>query len=223
MEDRFNLEAMAAGVNYNNSIFSQILPFIQKGRSVLDFGAGRGTFANRIGQHIVCVEPDVRAAAQISDKHTILSELDGLPEKSFDLIYSINVLEHLEDDRAALNQMASLLKTSGRLYLFVPARNELYSAMDRRVGHLRRYSRRQLESMVSRAGLKVEDCTYFDCLGYVASLLLKLFGLCFGWRGGLTSAGVGFYDSVVFPVSRRLDTIIGCVLGKNLMLKAVKP
>ena len=218
----FRSEAMAAGVNYNNAIFSQILPLAQKDISVLDFGAGRGTFANRIDHHIVCVEPDPGAAAQISSKHTILSELDGQHEGGFDLIYSINVLEHLEDDQAALNQIAAILKTSGCLYLFVPARSELYSAMDRRVGHFRRYSRRQLESMVSQAGLRVEACAYFDCLGYAASLLLKLLGVCFGWRGGLTSAGVGFYDTVIFPVSRRLDAIAGRLLGKNLMLKAVK-
>ena len=54
----------------------------------------------------------------------------------------LNVLEHIEDDRRALENMASVLTPSGVIVLLVPASNALYGPIDRNLGHFRRYTRK---------------------------------------------------------------------------------
>src|SRR6202042_1631471 len=72
----------------------------------------------------------------------------------------INVLEHIEDDEGALKQLAGLLEPGGRLVLWVPAFEFLYSDFDRRIGHHRRYRLPELRDRISRAGLEVLDIRY---------------------------------------------------------------
>lgn len=219
--DIYNFGAMVAGVNYNNAIAEQIMQMaIGRGR-ILDFGAGQGVTANRFEQSIVCIEPDEVSASKIKPYHTVLPSIESLEKGSFDLIFSVNVIEHIEKDQQLLQQLTSLLKTSGRLYLFVPARQELFSAMDRRVGHQRRYSHHRLSRLVANSGCRVDSCKYFDSIGYLASVGLKLWGKD-GWDGGLTAESVGFYDKYIFPASRAMDMVCQGFFGKNLVLTGTK-
>ena len=64
--------------------------------------------------------------------------------KYFDSILYINVLEHIEDDRAELLSAYRALPVGGFLLLFVPALPQLYSKFDRSVGHFRRYYKKEL-------------------------------------------------------------------------------
>ena len=61
-----------------------------------------------------------------------------------DLIYTSNVLEHIDDDLAALKQLRATLSPGGRIAIYVPAMQVLYSDMDRSLGHYRRYGRQEL-------------------------------------------------------------------------------
>ena len=72
------------------------------------------------------------------------------------MIYAINVIEHIADDVAALAQLRELLRPGGKLVIFVPAFPMLYSEMDRRIGHFRRYRLTALASATERAGLVVD-------------------------------------------------------------------
>ncbi len=81
----------------------------------------------------------------------------------FDALFSFDVLEHIEDDSAALGQWASWLKPGGTLLLSVPARMALWSAGDVWAGHYRRYEMRQLIELLSATGFEVER---FECYGF---------------------------------------------------------
>ena len=61
----------------------------------------------------------------------------------------INVLEHIEDDVAALRTLRRLLRPGGRIVLYVPALNGLYGAYDRKVGHFRRYAPWRMREIVN--------------------------------------------------------------------------
>ncbi|MGB9691851.1 MAG: hypothetical protein ACPL7D_06750, partial [Candidatus Sumerlaeaceae bacterium] len=77
------------------------------------------------------------------------------------------VLEHIEEDRAALRHMFEILQAGGRLLLLVPAHQSLYCKMDRNLGHFRRYSLAELAAKVREAGFAVEDQYYFNPIGAI--------------------------------------------------------
>ncbi|MEJ7582647.1 MAG: hypothetical protein WKF43_00910 [Acidimicrobiales bacterium] len=96
----------------------------------------------------------------------------------------------------------------------------LFSSMDRKVGHLRRYRRGALVDLVERAGFVVDDCRYVDSLGFFVTLLYKVFG---DRTGAISHGSVLAYDRIVFPVSRMADRVVSRWFGKNLLLDAHRP
>ncbi|MEO1203164.1 MAG: class I SAM-dependent methyltransferase [Pseudomonadota bacterium] len=217
-----NLESMLAARNYNAWLTDTVSRNLS-GARVLDFGAGQGLFARRLrdrGIVVECLEPDVELQRALErDGLRVFSELSAVGNESFDSVYSLNVLEHIENDADALKRLFALLRPGGRLILYVPAFMVLYSEMDRLVGHFRRYRRAGLVDKVTSAGFSVQAVRYVDSLGFFAALAFR----CFGDKSGRVSPGaVRTYDRVVFPLSRVLDALTGRLFGKNLLLVARK-
>lgn len=201
-----NLEAMLHARNYNEFLH-QLVASVAAGKgTALDFGAGIGTFAEglrgRVGR-LQCLEPDPAQAARLrSAGFEVCDSLDAVPDRSIDVAYTLNVLEHIADDRAVLMELRKKLKAGGRLLVYVPAFALLFSDMDRLVGHERRYSLSELTEKLETAGFRVELACHADVIGFFASLVYKLLG-----RGGgrLDKRSVVFYDRFLFPLSRWLD------------------
>ena len=194
--------------------------------SILEFGAGSGFLAdiwrNELGITPDCCEIDPLLIRAIRNRGLVCFEsLEKLPKK-YPYIYTSNVLEHIEDDVKALEDLHDALSTSGIIGIYVPAFPMLFSGMDVKVGHVRRYRRKELISKVTGAGFTVEQCHYADFIGFFASIALKIVG--FKGRGNLGSTGsLKFYDSWIYPISRILDAIgFKYIAGKNLILVARK-
>jgi SAM-dependent methyltransferase len=219
-----NLEAMQEAVNYNAFLAREVAREALPGRLIVDFGAGVGTFARPLhqrGLNIVCVENDVRLGARLrSEGMRVEPTLDALPDSSVDYLYSLNVLEHIEDDTSCVASWYAKLKPGAPLLLYVPAFMVLYSEMDRRIGHFRRYKRVPLVALLQQAGFRIERDSYVDSLGFFASLGLRFFDRS---GGVLNPKTVRFYDRVGFPVSRLMDAVVGPFFGKNVLIRAVKP
>jgi SAM-dependent methyltransferase len=81
----------------------------------------------------------------------------------FDTLFAFDVLEHIEDDKAALAQWHSWLRPGGTLLLSVPARMKLWTAGDEWAGHFRRYERDELKQRLADAGFALER---FECYGF---------------------------------------------------------
>ena len=82
---------------------------------------------------------------------------------AFDLLFSFDVLEHIENDAEALKTWASWLKPGGILMLSVPARMELWTAGDEWAGHFRRYERDALINLLHGSGFEIDT---FECYGF---------------------------------------------------------
>jgi SAM-dependent methyltransferase len=212
--------------NYSSHVVSLLLNGYKLKSSqetrIMDFGAGRGTLArlvyDRTGVKPICVELDPTLTGDIKKEgFQVLELVDSIPKASLDFIYTSNVLEHIEFDKDILQILANKLRQNGTIAVYVPAFPILFSNLDLNVGHFRRYKRADLIEKLSGAGFEVIQCNYNDSLGFLATLLLKLFRFRFNSSGEATVL-MRIYDQLILPVSKLLD-FIGCryVFGKNLI------
>lgn len=220
-----NLEVMRDAHKYNRYLRQLIRQYSGAAGTALDFGAGIGTFSDSLdipNEHVYCIEPDESSRAFLAGKgHQPYADLQCLDDAIIDYVFTLNVLEHIEDDAAALGEIHRVLKPGGRLMIYVPAFMLLYSSMDAHVGHHRRYRMQGLHNLVLQAGFKVEKQRYTDALGFFATLAFKLFD---GPEPApLNPRTVGFYDRYLFPLSRLMSVPLARVLGKNLLMVASKP
>jgi SAM-dependent methyltransferase len=141
---------------------------------------------------------------------------EKLPEArdgAFDSIVSTNVLEHIADDTAAARSFARLLAPGGRALVLVPAHRWLYSALDRRLSHHRRYRRRDLEALARSSGLALVRSRHFNPLGAL------------GWwlngkvlrRATLPATQLRLYSRFAVPLSALLDALNPFPLGVSLL------
>jgi SAM-dependent methyltransferase len=218
-----NLEVMAEAVKYNAFLEQLVRRHIAGSSRVIDFGAGIGTFARpftREGFDVLAVEPDGDQRARLLESGIpCLADISEVSDQWANAIYSVNVLEHIEDDAAVLKLLHDKLQPEGLLFVYVPAFQVLYSAMDRKVGHFRRYGRGELNDRVRAAGFRVVHSGYVDSIGFAASLLYKWLG---NDSGDIDRTALKIYDRFVFPASRLLDMLTFHSFGKNLVLVARK-
>jgi SAM-dependent methyltransferase len=217
------LETLDRATNYNSLLLDLIADSSGDCGRMLDFGAGIGTFAKLLrnrGVDVVCVEPDVLLAnGLVRDGFLTFKDLSEVPDGSFDFVFTLNVLEHIEDDQTSFHRLATKLARGGRLLIYVPAFQCLWTSLDERLKHYRRYRRRELERLARCAELTVCKTRYADALGFFAALGFRVFG---NKNGDLSAQAVNFYDRYVVPLSRSLDILFGRFLGKNVYLIASK-
>jgi SAM-dependent methyltransferase len=114
--------------------------------------------------------------------------------RCFDLVCLFDVLEHIEEDLAALTALAGVLEPGGRLVISVPAYQWLWGPHDESLHHKRRYRRGDLVRLCGAAGLQVDRSTYFN------SLLLPLAVAGRVWdksRGGKQVSGTALPPPMV--------------------------
>lgn len=222
---RENLEVMKEAENYNRFLRNLIRRYAGDASTALDFGAGIGAFSNSLdipsGQ-VHCVEPDAAARELLASQglltHADLSELD---DACVAYLFTLNVLEHIEDDSGALADLYRVIEPGGRLFIYVPAFNVLYTSMDSHVGHHRRYRMADLATLLEQAGFLVEKKAYTDALGFFATLAYKF--VDDRKPAPLNRRLVRFYDRFLFPLSRLLSVPFAKLLGKNLFIVATRP
>ena len=221
------LEAMSFAANYHRWIIDELAPFL--GETVAEVGAGVGSVSRLLLgkpiRRLFAFEPSrnmypmLAEALRHDERATAINDYFGPrhAQAGFDSIAYINVLEHIEDDRAELANALEALRPNGHLLVFVPALAWLYSDFDRQVGHFRRYTKRALGDLVTGAGFTLVKARYFDLAGvipwYVNFVLL---------RRSMGSGSVSLYDRLAVPLMRPLESAVAPPIGKNVLLIARK-
>ena len=199
-----NLEVMKDAKNYNNFLFNLIYNAIElhsKQSIIVDFGAGLGTFAKTISEKykenkLICIETDPNFKQILTEQGlSVLDDINKLPDNSITFLYSLNVLEHIKDDEDILRLWFKKLAPNGRILIYVPAFNILYTSLDKLVGHFRRYTKKELNDKLIKAGFDVKKIRYADCMGYFASLIFKYFG---NNNGSINPRLLHIFDRLVF-------------------------
>ena len=158
---------------------------------VLEVGCGQGALGARLAQRYryLGVEPD-RASWSVAERRISAAgagqvragqvrnvAVEALGSEQFDLVCAFEVLEHIEDDAAAVRQWAARLKAGGWLLLSVPAHQRRYGPADQLVGHFRRYDPEAIAALLARCGFgEIEVRSYGVPLGYLLEAARNLIG-----------------------------------------------
>lgn len=225
-----DLEAMSMALNYHGWVVSKFKKYL--GGHVAEIGAGSGNFSKFILKSsdikkLTSVEPDKVVCdiykKNISDPraeiiNAFFGDVSHQYPDSFDSIVYTNVLEHVENDKSELEFVYKSLKSGGKVCIFVPALPFLYSEHDKTIGHFRRYTKERLKRILEESGFIVEKINYFDILGIITWLVMyKIL------KREPNPGNVGFYDKLIIPLCKILESIIPPPIGKNLLAIAQKP
>ena len=219
---------MALADNYLDFLFSLVAPF-QHG-DVLEIGSGRGNITERTLKNnaqqidsLTCIEPDpvcIKALKEMSAKYPAKPLIiEGyFPEAAFgsaafDLIFSFNVLEHIEDDQNALSIATHSLKPKGILFAYVPAFPILYGSMDEVLHHCRRYSKKGLRENFMKCGLNIVELRYYNFIGFWGWFINnRIFRI-----KEQKNAQVKLFDKLL-PLQTMLEKRVEPLVGQNLLI-----
>jgi len=203
------------------------------GRRVLEVGCGLGNFTrmllDREAVIAVDLEPECieRLRRRYADRGNLHAFVYDLRDPEFrdlarfhpDSCVCLNVLEHVEDDAAALDSMASVLSPGGVIVLLVPAFQTLYGPIDRNLGHYRRYSRGAMVRLAQRTGLRVRKVHYSNLVGF------------FGWwanshifkREAQSEGQIEVFDRYLVPLMSAAERLVRPPFGQSLIAVLEKP
>jgi len=216
------LERMAAAPRYNRWMFDRLRPWV--GRRVLEIGAGIGNMSAFLvdRERVVLTDTESYYLGRLRERfaarpHVSVAELrlpaasPGLVAERLDTVVCLNVLEHIEDDRASLQAMHRLLQPGGRLVLLVPSLRALYGTLDEALGHFRRYVPAELSEKLRGAGFRLRHLEYFNLAGvpgwWVAGRLLR--------RRLIPTGALRWYEALV-PLFR-LERLLPWRIGQSLI------
>jgi len=189
-------------------IYEEIKPFI-KG-DVLEIGSGLGSFSKILisqngNNRVILSDIDEKFVELLSCrygnfknvcvKNLNLESINNPSDANFtiDTCIVINVLEHIKDDARVINNIYNILNINGNLILLIPAHKYLYNIIDKSVGHIRRYNKRDIDRILESSRFKLIESHYFN------------FTAIFGWilNGSIMKKNVinekflSFYDRLV--------------------------
>lgn len=222
------LEMMAYAPRYHQWIVAGFRRYVRP--PIIEVGCGLGAITDVLLRYGPVTASDVEdeylkaVRERFQDNgHLTVARLDlrdtsGWDGGAFATAVSVNVLEHIEDDRAALAGIYRLLAPGGHLALQVPALPALFGPVDVNQGHFRRYTKRDLALKLGEAGFEVREIHYKNVLGlvgwFVNSRLLR--------RRILPQRQVLMFDYLV-PALALLERFLPRPVGMSLVAVGRKP
>jgi SAM-dependent methyltransferase len=147
---------------------------------ILDVGSGTGINFSVLAQFGEPVSIDISEEALRYSKmrgvqNMVCSRLEMLAFSpySFHIVTALDVLEHIEDDMQALQELWRVMEEDGMLMVIVPAYGFLWSEHDEALHHKRRYTASELRRKLSLVGYDVERITYYITFLFLPVLLVR--------------------------------------------------
>ena len=221
-----DLETMQGAKRYATHLFELFRPYV--GRRVLEVGCGIGTMSERlagVADHVLGIEPNPSCAVQVRDhmraepkfslRECSLEECDPaeLLSHRFDTVFCVNVLEHIEDDAAALATFTRVVQPGGHVLIWVPAIPAAYGPLDAELGHHRRYTKASLSRAFAGAKLEIVSLRYTNPIGLVG----WMYNSHVGRSTTHSPLQIKLFETLVAPWALPLDRLIPPPLGLSLV------
>jgi len=215
------LELFANTPSWKEYLQSEISKIVQNEDYGVEIGSGLGSnspYLSKFVHKYIGIDPDENLVEKSKMRYPDLEFKVGFSTQLEELkvpinvIFYIDVLEHIEDDQKELAFVAKFLAPNGKIVILVPAFECLFSDFDRKVGHIRRYSRISFASKVPNS-LKITEMIYLDCLGMLLSFLAKMFRL----KNAVTPKSIRVWHQLI-PISKNLDHLFRNRFGKSILV-----
>jgi len=223
------LDVISAAVKLNQWMYETIRPYCS-GR-ILEIGSGIGN----ISAHFLNQGDDITLSDIRQNYCDILKErfgtyknlkgvihLDLVAEDfdvrykdllhSFNTVFALNVVEHIEDDQLAVKNAKKLLVENGNLIILVPAYQFLYNRFDKELFHFRRYTRQRLNMLFKEEKLSILRSFYFNAAGitgwFISGKIQK--------NKTIPKNQITLYNKLV-PLFRLLDSLLFNRIGLSVI------
>jgi SAM-dependent methyltransferase len=230
-DDLWALRRLAEAHRLQDWMFSVLRP--TAAGPMLEIGAGIGTFSARLLERgadpLLLVEPEEACVSELRHRfggdrrveiaQELLPESPALRARGASFTYALcqNVLEHIEDDAGSLAAVVAALEPGGELAVLVPAHPFLFGRLDRRFGHVRRYTRTGLRELFASAGAEVTDLRSFNLLGVPGWIVAGRTGLI-----DVSDRSLRVFEALA-RVARPVEDALRPPLGLSLVARGRKP
>lgn len=220
------LESMSQAIWYNQWTLQKFEQYLRG--DILEIGCGIGNFTNTLTSYGKIWAIDINNEYIKKTREWVDGDVQvgfGDIEKGeyffqtrkFDTIVCLNVLEHIKDDVAALNNLYKLLKKNGELILLVPAHRFLYGEIDRSIGHFRRYEKKELIKRLEKLGFKLAFSRSINFLGalgwFMAGKILQ--------QETVEEENIKIFN-LIAPVVLSIENLIEPPFGTSILVIAKK-
>lgn len=210
-------------------LIKRFVPTQLERHRVLDIGCGSGLMLNSL-EHIgeTCgmdmSDEAIGFSREIFNGTVKKGFLpDNIPYDSgyFSLITALDVIEHVEDDRATLKAICDRMKPGGHAIITVPACMFLWSVHDELNEHKRRYSLNELRGKLIEVGFRIEKISYFNSILFPAIALVRMVNKILSRKGGsdvdLPSPLVNSILEKLFNMEKYLLRVINFPIGVSVV------
>lgn len=148
--------------------------------TLLDVGCGTGRLMADLSDCAKCTGVDASPrSVQLAEAKNLVVNLGTatklpFPDHSFDFVVMSDVLEHIDDDTLALNEVFRVLNSAGHVIITVPAHPFLYGPHDRALSHVRRYDKQELKKVINQVGFEIKKLSPTNMLLLLPAIIQKL-------------------------------------------------
>lgn len=149
-------------------------------KKILEVGCGAGSqlLALRDANNTVSgsdINENALAVARHNGQNVFLQDIENdIAEEKFDVICAFDVLEHVNNDEKAINNIVYMLNTDGTAFFTVPAYQFLFSSHDKHMKHCRRYSKKELEQILLNSGFTNIKLFYWNSVLFLPMAITRI-------------------------------------------------